>query len=94
MVTCARPMEPYLLVHVELAEDLRGVEEMGVVDDPGLESASCTRGREREREGERGDTYFLAFQPTRGKLRMRGSQYPLMRKRKVRKAWTAASGMM
>jgi hypothetical protein len=29
--------------------------------------------------------YFLTFQPRRGRLRMRGTQYPLMRKRKVRK---------
>jgi hypothetical protein len=40
------------------------------------------------------DTYFFAFQANRGRFRIKAIQYPLMRNRKVRKAWTAASGMM
>lgn len=40
------------------------------------------------------ETYFLALYARRGRLRTTGSQYPLMRNRKVRKAWTAASGMI
>ena len=39
-------------------------------------------------------TNFLPFHPKRGKLRMNATQYPLIRKRRVRKACTAASGMM
>ena len=39
-------------------------------------------------------TYFLMFHPMSGKLRIRGSQYPLIRNMKVRNPCTAASGMM
>jgi hypothetical protein len=39
-------------------------------------------------------TYFFPFQANRGRFRISAIQYPLMRNRKVRKAWTAASGMM
>jgi hypothetical protein len=38
--------------------------------------------------------YFLPFQANRGRFKIRATQYPLIRKRNVRKAWTAASGMM
>jgi hypothetical protein len=44
----------------------------------------------REQHG----TYFFALKPSRGKFNTNATQYPLMRKRKVRKAWTAASGIM
>lgn len=37
---------------------------------------------------------FFAFQASRGKLRIMAIQYPLIRNRMVKKAWTAASGMM
>jgi hypothetical protein len=34
------------------------------------------------------------FQPKRGRFKSKASQYPLIRNRKVRKPWTAASGIM
>jgi hypothetical protein len=39
-------------------------------------------------------TYFFALNATRGRFSTMASQYPLITKRKVRKAWTAASGMI
>jgi hypothetical protein len=38
--------------------------------------------------------YFLPFHANRGRFRIRATQYPLIRKRKVRNPWTAASGTM
>jgi hypothetical protein len=38
--------------------------------------------------------YFFALKANKGRLSRIASQYPLMRNRKVRKAWTAASGTM
>lgn len=67
-----------LLVYVELPEDLGRVQEMLVLEDPVpintlLHAVMCP-------------TYFLPFQANRGRFRIRATQYPLMRKRKVRKA--------
>jgi hypothetical protein len=78
----------YLLVYVQLPEDLGCVQEMLVLKDSAWVSTSacvyshcfCT--------------YFLPFQINRGRFRTSASQYPLMRKRIVRKPCTAASGMM
>ena len=39
-------------------------------------------------------SYFFALYARRGRLRIRAIQYPLIRKRAVRKACTAASGTM
>lgn len=39
-------------------------------------------------------TYFFAFHAKRGRFRIKATQYPLTRNSTVRKAWTAASGMM
>jgi hypothetical protein len=39
-------------------------------------------------------TYFFAFQANSGRFRISAIQYPLIRNRKVRNAWTAASGTM
>lgn len=72
---------------VELAEDLSRIEEVGVVNDPQLLLVFRL-------EFQDWVTYFLTFQPRRGKLRIRGTQYPLIRKRKVKKPCTAASGIM
>jgi hypothetical protein len=44
--------------------------------------------------GEGKVTYFLMFQISSGRFRTKASQYPLIRNRKVRNPWTAASGMM
>jgi hypothetical protein len=41
-----------------------------------------------------GGTYFFAFHPSKGKFKISASQYPLTKNKSVRKAWTAASGMM
>lgn len=75
-----------LLVHVKLPKDLGRVQEMLVFKDPVLVSmllhaAGCP-------------TYFFPFQANKGRFKIRATQYPLIRKRKVRKAWTAASGTM
>jgi hypothetical protein len=80
--------ERFLLVHIKLPEDLCRIQEMLVLEDSASVSArswpkslvACT--------------YFLPFQASRGRLRMSAIQYPLIRKSVVRKAWTAASGMM
>jgi hypothetical protein len=76
----------YLLVHIELPEDLRRVQQVLVLKDPTTISMRLTLiviG-----------TYFFPFQANSGRFRISAIQYPLMRNRKVRKAWTAASGMM
>ena len=80
--------ERFLLVHIKLPEDFSRIQEMLVLEDPAIVSArswptypvACT--------------YFLPFQASRGRLSMSATQYPLIRKSAVRKAWTAASGMM
>lgn len=41
-----------------------------------------------------GAAHFFALNATRGRFRSKAIQYPFIRKRNVRKAWTAASGMM
>jgi hypothetical protein len=44
--------------------------------------------------GSRMITHFLILYPRSGRLRMRGSQYPLIRNMNVKNPWTATSGMM
>jgi hypothetical protein len=78
---------------VKLAEDLGRIKQVSVVDDPG-KCVSPSASSNSEIISRTLLTYFLAFQAIKGRLRMRGSQYPLMRNRKVKKAWTPASGMM
>lgn len=79
---------PYLLVHIKLPENLGRVQEMGVVEDP--RSLSAMRPLPKDSPS----TYFLTFHPRRGRLRINGSQYPLIRNMNVRNPWTATSGMM
>lgn len=69
-----------LLVNVKLAEDLRSIKKMGVVDNPEILLAYVTNVLCDVA------TNFLMFQPRRGKLRTRATQYPLRRKRRVKKA--------
>jgi len=54
-------------VNIELAEDLSRIEEMSVVDNP-------SHGQSVVAKLGVYSTYFLTFQPRRGKLRMRGIQ--------------------
>lgn len=77
-------------MNVQFPEYLRRVEEVLVVKNPnppqsqyGYMQGILSRAAD-----------FLALKPSRGRLRRRAIQYPLTRKRTVRKAWTAASGMM
>lgn len=81
---------PYLLVHIKLPENLGRVEEMGVVENPRSQSAMPMRPLSADSPS----TYFLTFHPRRGRLRINGSQYPLIRNMNVRNPWTATSGMM
>ena len=98
MLACHFPSQgrfrfiPNLLVHVQLPEDLGRVQEMGVIDNPRQNSQYIAVPRAQVYMHR--TTYFLTFQATSGTLRTRGSQYPLIRNRKVRKPWTATSGMM
>jgi hypothetical protein len=75
--------ERLLLVHVKLPEDLRGVKQVLVLEDPVRRSVSacsmvpCNSSRctLRQRGSRRsGNTYFLAFHARRGRLRMSGTQ--------------------
>jgi len=77
----------YLLMLVQLAEDLGCIEEMLVVHDPSMPCQSSVRIIEAV------DTHFLPFHARSGMLRAKAIQYPFIRKRTVRKACTAASGM-
>lgn len=72
---------------IELSEYLRGVEKMLILKDSGLLSA-CPSGWGSS------NAHFFALYASNGRLRTRAIQYPLMRKRAVRKACTAASGTM
>lgn len=92
-------MLAYLLVDVQLAENLSRIQEMRVVDDP-AKVVSTSLETNIPRSGAyvycrlRCLTYLLTLYATRGRLRMSATQYPLTRKRNVRKPWTAASGIM
>jgi hypothetical protein len=89
----------FLLVHVQFPEDLGRVEEVLVVHDP-VKIRLVSHVQECGGYFIRGwgavcaITYFFAFHARRGRFSNSAIQYPLMRKRKVKKAWTAASGMM
>ena len=91
--TPSNPDNPHLLVDIQLAEDLGGVKQMSVVNDP-VYPVSTFFAPFRAKLLREYPTHFLTFHPRRGKLRIRGSQYPLMRNRKVMKPWTATSGRM
>jgi hypothetical protein len=82
-----RRARAYLLVNVELSENLGRVKEVLVLEDP----VSCQHTRLVNRVY---GTDFFAFQASRGRLRIKAIQYPLTRNRMVMKAWTAASGTM
>jgi hypothetical protein len=79
----------YLLVNVQLPEDLGRVEQVVLLEDPIPSQYSCSQTAQLGL-----CTYFLPFQANRGRFRISATQYPLIRKRKVRKPWTAASGTM
>lgn len=59
-----------LLVHIELAEDLGSVKQVGVVNNPMVWSAKL----ERTNLVHDGGPYFLAFQARSGRLRIKGTQ--------------------
>lgn len=65
-------------MNVEFSEDLSSIQQVGVVHDPNARLAKMKCSTRLE------DTYFLAFHATRGKLRTRAIQYPLMRNKKVK----------
>ena len=68
-------------MHIELAEDLGRVQQMLVVIDPDTLLTFFCRYCQHKR-----DTYFFALNANRGRLRRIASQYPLITKRRVRKA--------
>lgn len=72
---------------VELSEDLSCIQQVLVLKDPVLISTHHLACNDAE-------TYFFPFHANKGRFKISAIQYPLMRNRKVRKAWTAASGMM
>ena len=82
-------LSSYLLVHIELPEDLRCVQQMLVLKDPVTVSIVLIPWYSHGPA-----TYFFPFHANRGRFRINAIQYPLMRNKKVRKACTAASGMM
>lgn len=79
----------YLLVDVQLPENLGRIQQVRVLDNPEVWRQFYVRHVRGS-----GHPYFLMFHARRGRFRIRATQYPLMRKRKVRNPWTAASGMM
>lgn len=81
--------ESYLLVHVKLPEDLCRIQKVLIFKNP-IKVSILPSLKLRLASA----TYFLPFQANRGRFKMSAIQYPLIRKRNVRKAWTAASGMM
>lgn len=89
-------------MNVQLPEDLGCVQQVRVLDDPRARSVShlVVAQPELQSSGRIACprwwwvTYFLAFQANSGRLTIKGSQYPLMRNRKVKNPCTAASGMM
>lgn len=80
-----------LLVDVKLAEDLSGVQKMGVVKNPASRQLTFTLQRIAPCHA---GTDFLMFQARSGRFKIRGTQYPLIKNKKVIKAWTANSGRM
>ena len=73
-------------MHIQLAEDLGRVEKVLVIVDPAFVSSVYPIPKDRKR------TYFFALNANSGRFSTIAIQYPLMMKRMVRKAWTAASG--
>jgi hypothetical protein len=67
-------------VDVELPEDLGRVKQVVLLEDPSSSQYSSSPTAQPDLY-----TYFLPFQANRGRFRIRATQYPLMRKRKVRK---------
>jgi hypothetical protein len=70
----------YLLMNVQLPEDLCRVEQMVLLEDPVICQYNASL------LDQSNSTYFLPFHAKRGKLRMSATQYPLMRNKNVRKA--------
>lgn len=75
-------------MHIQFPEDLCGIKKVIVVENPRILSACSWPLRYAI------SSHFFALNATRGRFRSRAIQYPFIRKRNVRKAWTAASGMM
>ena len=83
--------ERFLLVHVQLAEDLSRIQQVLVLVDPVFVSLVLPLGL---RNKGKKTTYFFALNANNGKFNTIATQYPLMINRKVRNPWTAASGTM
>lgn len=83
----------HLLVHVQLAEDLRRIQQMLVLVDPGIVSCRSLEAVSGV-SGSTKTTYFFALNANSGRFSTIATQYPLMINRKVRNPWTAASGTM
>lgn len=75
-------------MHIQLAEDLGRVEKVLVLIDPAFVSSIQLYPAIRKK------THFFALNANSGRLSTMASQYPLMINKKVKKAWTAASGTM
>jgi hypothetical protein len=73
-------IEAYLLMNIQLPEDLCRVEQMVLLKDPFLGQYTFLHARFGVY------TYFLPFHAKRGRFRISATQYPLIRNRKVRKA--------
>jgi hypothetical protein len=70
--TCSGMVTAYLLMDVELPEDLSGIQKMSVLEDPIIHVSNMHARRLGSGIGY--VTYFLAFQMTSGRFRIRASQ--------------------
>lgn len=86
-------MATYLLVHIKLAENLGGIKQVGVINNSSSRVVRKTYSTLRQYSSSRA-AHFLMLYPSRGRLRIRATQYPLIKNKKVKKPWTAASGRM
>lgn len=99
-------MFAYLLVYIQLPENLSSVKEMCVVKNPIYLISSeyravkqpdfvCEEMWNIQKASQPGVvTYFLTLKARSGRLRINATQYPLIRNSRVKKPWTAASGMI
>lgn len=77
----------YLLVHIQLPEDLSRVQKVCVLIYPVVRQQLLSGSFITA-------SYLFAFHAVSGRFSTNATQYPLIRKRNVRRPWTAASGIM
>ena len=76
-------------MYIQLPEDLGCIQEVLILEDPVKRQLLAYDGRVLV-----GWAHFFALNANKGRFRSSAIQYPLIRKRNVRKACTAASGTM